>query len=148
VPDVTTTRVFDAPLEAVWNAWTDPEQVSQWWGPRGFTAPVVELDVRPGGEVRIDMQGTDGSVYPNRGVFNDVSEPDRLVMTLRLVNDKGEPLIEALNTVTFADEDGKTRVTLEFEFVHVAPEAAEASAGAEEGWNESLDRLEELLEAA
>jgi uncharacterized protein YndB with AHSA1/START domain len=65
-----------------------------------------------------------------------------------LVNDDGEPLIEALNTVMFAEEDGKTRVTLEVEFVHVAPEAADAAAGAKEGWNESLDRLEEYLEAA
>jgi uncharacterized protein YndB with AHSA1/START domain len=144
---VTISRVFDAPREAVWDAWTDPKQVSQWWGPRGFTAPIVELDLRPGGELKIDMQGTDGTVYPNRGVFHEVSEPERLVMSVRLVSDEGEPVIEALNTVMFAEEDGKTRVTLEFELVHVAPEAAEAAAGAKEGWNESLDRLEEHLAA-
>jgi uncharacterized protein YndB with AHSA1/START domain len=145
--DVTISRVFDAPRKAVWDAWTDPKQVSQWWGPRGFTAPIVELDLRPGGELKIDMQGTDGTVYPNRGVFHEVSEPERLVMSMRLVDDEGQPVIEAFNTVTFADEDGKTRVTLEFEFVHVVPEAADAAAGAKEGWNESLDRLEEHLAA-
>ena len=145
--DVTISRVFDAPRKAVWDAWTDPKQVSQWWGPRGFTAPIVELDLRPGGELKIDMQGTDGTVYPNRGVFHEVSEPERLVMSMRLVDDEGQPVIEAFNTVTFADEDGKTRVTLEFELVHVVPEAADAAAGAKEGWNESLDRLEELLAA-
>jgi uncharacterized protein YndB with AHSA1/START domain len=146
--DLTITRIFDAPREAVWKAWTDPKQVSQWWGPRGFTAPVVELDVRPGGDLRIDMQGPDGTVYANRGVFHEVSEPERLVVTTRLLNDDGEPVIDGLSTVTFADDDGKTRLTLEFELVHVAPEAAEAAAGAEEGWNESFDRLAEYLEAA
>jgi uncharacterized protein YndB with AHSA1/START domain len=146
--DLTITRIFDAPREAVWKAWTDPKQVSQWWGPRGFTAPVVELDVRPGGELRIDMQGPDGTVYPNRGVFREVSEPDRLVITTRLLNDAGEPVIDGLSTVTFAEEDGKTTLTLEFDLVHVAPEAAEAAAGAEQGWNESFDRLAEYLEAA
>jgi uncharacterized protein YndB with AHSA1/START domain len=129
----------------VWNAWTDPKQVSQWWGPHGFTAPKVELDVRPGGELKIEMQGPDGTVYPSPGVFREVSEPDRLVMSMRLVNDEGESLIEALQTVMFAEENGKTRVTLEVELVHVAPEAADAAAGAKEGWDETLDRLEEYL---
>jgi uncharacterized protein YndB with AHSA1/START domain len=143
MPDLTITRVFDAPREAVWNAWTDPKQVSQWWGPRGFTAPFVELDARPGGELRIDMQGPDGTVYPNRGVFHEVSEPERLVLSTALVDDQGKTLIEARSTVTLAEEGGKTRLKLEVEVVELAPEAAEARAGMEEGWNETLDRLAE-----
>jgi uncharacterized protein YndB with AHSA1/START domain len=148
VPDLTITRVFDAPREVVFRAWTDPQQVSQWWGPRGFTAAVVEVDARPGGEIRVDMRGPDGTIYPNRGVFHEVSEPERLVVTTRLVDDAGKTLIEGRSTVTFAEDGGKTTLTLEFDIVHVEPEAADASAGAEQGWNESLDRLAEHLARA
>jgi uncharacterized protein YndB with AHSA1/START domain len=145
VADLTITRIFDAPREAVWEAWTDPTQVSQWWGPRGFSAPFVELDARPGGELRIDMQGPDGTIYPSRGVFHEVSEPERLVVSTALVDDQGKTLIEARSTVTLAEEGGKTRLTLEVEVVELAPEAAEARAGMDEGWNETLDRLAEHL---
>jgi uncharacterized protein YndB with AHSA1/START domain len=143
IADLTITRVFDAPREVVFRAWTDPEQVSQWWGPHGFSAPVVELDARPGGELRVDMQGPDGTISPITGVIHEVSEPERLVVTTRLVDGDGRTLIEALHTVAFEEEAGKTTLTLEVDVVELAPEAAEAREGMEEGWNQTLDRLGE-----
>ena len=142
MPDsLTLTRVLDAPREVVWEAWTDPQQLAQWWGPHGFTAPSVELDVRPGGQLRIDMQGPDGTIYPAVGEFNEVAEHERLVLTTRAVDGDGQTLIEARSTVTLEDDGGKTKLTVEVEVVHVAPGAEEAAAGAEEGWNQTLDRL-------
>jgi uncharacterized protein YndB with AHSA1/START domain len=138
---LTLTRLLDAPRDVVWEAWTDPQQLAQWWGPHGFTAPVVELDVQAGGAIRIDMQGPDGTVYPAVGVFHEITEPERLVLTTKAVDGDGNTLIEAMSTVTLQEDEGKTRLTVEIEFVHVAPGAEEAAEGAEEGWNQTLDRL-------
>ena len=73
------TRTIDAPRALVWAAWTDPKHVAQWWGPKEFTNPVCELDVRPGGAIRIDMRGPDGTVYPMAGIYQAIVAPERLV---------------------------------------------------------------------
>src|SRR5262249_13750432 len=78
---LTLKRVFDAPRALVWKAWTDPKMMEQWFGPRGFTIPVCELDVCKGGSLRIVMRGPDGADYPMKGVFLSVTEPERLVFT-------------------------------------------------------------------
>jgi uncharacterized protein YndB with AHSA1/START domain len=75
------TRILGAPRGLVFKAWTDPEQVARWWGPRGFTNPVCELDARVGGLIRIDMRGPNGAIYPMKGLFHEVVEPERLVFT-------------------------------------------------------------------
>src|SRR6266568_1315682 len=72
-------RIFDAPPNLVFKAWTDPKQVAQWWGPKGFTNPVCEMDARPGGAFVIHMRAPDGTVYPTKGVFREIIEPERLV---------------------------------------------------------------------
>jgi uncharacterized protein YndB with AHSA1/START domain len=82
------TRVFDAPRELVFKAWTDPQRVAQWWGPRCFTNPVCELDVRPAGAIRIHMRGPDGTVYPMTGVYQ-VVEPERIVFTSAALDAEG-----------------------------------------------------------
>ena len=74
---VTLTRVFDAPRALVWKAWTDLKMMARWFGPRGFTNPVCELDVRVGGSLRIVMRGPDGNDYPMKGVFREVIAPER-----------------------------------------------------------------------
>ncbi len=140
------TRVFDAPRELVFKAWTDPKHVAQWWGPKGFTNPVCELDVRPGGAIRIDMRGPDGVLYPMKGVFHEIVEPARLVVTTSALEDEeGNPQLEVLTTVTFAEHNGKTKLTLQAVVVTAAPAAAGALAGMEQGWRQSLDRLAEYL---
>src|SRR5271165_2323329 len=95
------TRIFDAPRELVFRMWTDPRHVAQWWGPDGFTNPVCEMDVRPGGALHIVMRGPDGTQYPMRGEFREIIEPERLVFTNHAVAASGQPLLEGLTVVTF-----------------------------------------------
>jgi uncharacterized protein YndB with AHSA1/START domain len=140
-----TTRVFDAPRELVFKAWTEAERLKRWWGPKGFTNPVCEIDVRPGGAIRIDMRAPDGIVYPMTGTFVEIVEPERLVFVSSALDSEGEPLFEVLNTVTFADEGGKTKLTLHASVSKVRPEAARHLAGMEIGWSMSLDRLADRL---
>lgn len=85
------TRTIDAPCSLVFNAWTDPRHMAQWWGPHGFTNPVCELDVRPGGAIRIVMRAPDGTDYPMTGVFHEIKEPERLVITTAVDDKDGQP---------------------------------------------------------
>lgn len=145
--DVTIRRTFDAPRERVFDAWTEPERIEQWWGPEGFTSAVHELDARPGGAFRIDMYAPDGTVYPDSGEFHEVVEPERLVMTSRAFEDDGAYGLEVYTTVTFADRGGETELTLEAEVVAATSEVAEALAGMEAGWSQSVDKLADALSA-
>src|ERR1700689_1494920 len=81
VRELTLTRTFDAPRDLVFAAFTDPAHLAQWWGPRGFTNPVCEIDPRVGGVLRIDMRDPNGNVYPMKGVIRDIVPPERLVFT-------------------------------------------------------------------
>jgi uncharacterized protein YndB with AHSA1/START domain len=141
--ELLTTRLFDAPREVVFRAWTDPERLKRWWGPKGFTNPVCEVDVRPGGAIRIHMRAPDGVVYPMTGVFHEIVEPERLVFSSAALDSNGEPLFEALNTVMFAEEGGKTRLTVHASVSKVKGDAAQHLAGMEQGWSMSLDRLDD-----
>jgi uncharacterized protein YndB with AHSA1/START domain len=115
-------------------------------GSKGFTNPVCTLDVRPGGTIRIDMTAPDGVVAPMRGVFHEIVEPERLVMTTSAVpDDQGNDQLEVLNTVTFAEENGKTKLTLHAVVVKRSPAVAQAFEGTEIGWGQSLDKLAEEL---
>ena len=138
---LTITRVLDAPRELVFQAWTDPKRVAQWWGPKGFTTPVCELDVRPGGSILIHMRGPDGKVYPMTGTYREVQPPERIVFVSWALDEKGEPLFEVLTTVTFAAEGSKTKQTLVARVIQKTDQAAPYLAGMEVGWNLSLDRL-------
>lgn len=143
--EIVVTRVFDAPPELVWRAWTNPEHVVKWWGPRGFTTTIQEMDVRPGGVWRLVMHGPDGTDYPNRTVFTEVVPPRRLAYT-NAGGRKGGPAAQFQATATFDPEGGKTRVTLRMVF----PSAAEREKvvreyGALEGARDTMDRLGEHL---
>lgn len=139
-------RIFDVPRELVFKAWTDPKHVAKWWGPKGFTNPVCEVDARPGGTFLIQMTGPDGTAYPTRGVFHEVVPPERLVVTSTAFEDAdGNPQLEVLNTVTFAERDGKTKLTLRAVVVKSTPELDPALAGMNIGWSQSLDKLAESL---
>jgi uncharacterized protein YndB with AHSA1/START domain len=143
---VVITRILDAPRDLVFKAWTDPKHLARWWGPKWFTNPVCEVDVRPGGAIRIDMRAPDGVVYPMKGVFHEVVEPERLVFTSSALEDEdGNPRLENLNTVTFAEHEGKTKLTVRAVVVKAEPGSEGALAGMEEGWSQSLDSLTELL---
>lgn len=142
-------RVYDAPRALVYKAWTDPKHVAEWWGPHGFTNPVVNFDVRPGGTMYIAMTAPDGTVYPNKGVFLEVVEPERLVFTGSAFQDEnGGSLMEDRTTVTFIDLGEQTKVILEAVVTKLVdnPDVLAAVAGMGEGWGESLDRLETFLQ--
>jgi uncharacterized protein YndB with AHSA1/START domain len=139
------TRVFDAPRDLVFRAWTEPTRMAQWWGPRGFTNPVCELDVRPGGVWRIVMRGPGGIEVCATGEYREVVAPERLVFTNNAMDMAGNLLLEGLTTVTFADDGGKTRMTLKTRAVGRVPQAPQMLAGMEIGWSQSLDRLGEFV---
>jgi uncharacterized protein YndB with AHSA1/START domain len=143
---VTLTRVFDAPRALVWKAWTDPEMMAQWFGPRGFTNPVCELDVRVGGRLYIVMRGPDGNDYPMKGVFREISVPERLVFTNIAIDKEGNHLLEGETTVTFLKKGGQTALTLETHAAGLVPIAPRMLGGMEAGWTQSIDKLEELVE--
>ena len=145
---VVLTRVFDAPRALLWKAWTDPRMMAQWFGPRGFTSSVRELDVRVGGALRIVMHGPDGNDYPMKGVFREVIAPERLVFTNIAIDMQGNHLLEGETAVTFAEKDGKTTLTLKTHAVGLVPIATTMLAGMEAGWTQSIDKLEEVAARA
>ncbi len=146
--EVVLTRVFDAPRQLVWKAWTDSKMMAQWWGPKSFTNPVCEMDVRPGGKMLIHMQGPDGAVYPMTGVFREVIAPERLVFSDVAEDLDGNPLLEGETTVTFEEQGGKTKLTVRSSARAVEPIGDDMLKGMNEGWSQSLDRLAELMAKA
>ncbi|HEV8594110.1 MAG TPA: SRPBCC domain-containing protein [Thermoplasmata archaeon] len=152
--ELTIVRVFDAPRAAVWKAWTDPKVLKRWWGPKGFTAPFWELDLRVGGKFLYCMRAPDGKDYWGTGVYREIVPREKLVATDSFADKDGsvvpatyygmktEMPLEMLVTVTFEDLKGKTRLTL----THVGFPPGPDREGANQGWSESFDKLAEELE--
>lgn len=146
LPETTIKRTFNAPRAKVFQAWVDPKQMAQWFGPKGFVNPVCKLDVRPGGKLKIHMRGADGTIYPCHGTFHEIVEPERLVFTSQAVEDDGTVLIEAHNTVTFEDVgNDRTLLTLHARVVKVTGIGAQYVKGMEQGWSQSFDKLAALF---
>ena len=140
--EVGVTRVFDAPRELVWKTYTEPEHLRQWMlGPDGWSMEVCEIDLRPGGAYRFAWRKDDGSELTIAGVHREVEPPERLVST----ESWGPEWPEALNTIVFSEEDGRT--TLSITVLYPTQEARDAAlaTGMTDGMTMSLDRLEELL---
>jgi len=146
--EIVLSRVFDAPRDLVWKAWTDPKQLVQWWGPRGFTNPVCEVNLRPGGAILIHMRAPNGVVYPMKGVFQEIVAPERLVLLSGPADEAGKLLFEVLHTVTFDEQAGKTKITLHARVVNATPAAPQYLAGMEVGWTQSLERLNAFVTKA
>jgi len=139
-------RLIEAPRDAVWKAWTDRDQMQRWWGPEGFTNPVCEMNVRPGGAIRIDMRAPDGTVNPMTGNFHEIAEPERLVFTSKAFeNEEGDAELEVYNTVRFVEREGKTELDLRAVVVKATPKMKAALAEMKEGWSQSLVRLANLV---
>ncbi len=134
------TRLFDAPRENVWKAWTEPERLMRWWGPRGFVSPGCEIDLRPGGAWRVRMHPATGDDLVAGGVYREIVVPERLVFTYVWEHD---PFYETLVRLTFADQGGKTLFT----FYQGAFRSVESRDDHRGGWTESLDMLGEYLAA-
>ena len=142
--EIRITRIYDAPVKAVWDAWTDPKQVAQWWGPRGFTLTTHSKDLRAGGHWNYTMHGPDGVDYPNTTKYFEVDKYSRLVYDHGGSDDRA-PLFRV--AVLFTELKGKTK--MEMTMTLPTPEAAEETrkfvkkVGGESTW----DRLAEYLEA-
>lgn len=135
------TRVFDAPRELVFKAWTDPKHARHWWGPKDFPAVDLTMDVRPGGRWRHRLRSTEtGDDLWHGGVFREVVPPERLVFTFGW-DEGGERGHETLVTVTFMEQNGKTLMT----FHHELFRSAEERDGHMGGWTSTFDRLAEHL---
>jgi len=143
-PDMTIVRVLDAPRRLVWAAWTEAHQLAQWFGPEDFTIPVCEVDARPGGRLRVTMQSPDGTLYPMDAMFDEVIEPDRLVWTTH-VEHGADVSFDIRQVTTFAERGGKTEVTTQAFILRSTPGSADALGGMEQGWSESLAKLEAAL---
>ena len=150
--ELTLTRVFDASREKVWQYWTDPKLIQEWWGPNGVTNPTCVWEAKANGTIHIVMlAGPElgpmaGQEWPMTGTVEEVQEPEKLVFTANaIVNDK--PVLEHRTTVTLEEQDGKTHMTVHIVVIMKTPEAAGPLQGMEMGWNQQLDKLGEHLAA-
>jgi len=137
----------------VWKAWTEPERMKRWWGPKVFTAPVIKIDLRVGGKYLFCMRSPEGQDFWSTGVYREIVEPERIVCTDSFADEKGNVVpatyygigsdfpLELQVTLTFEEHDGKTKMTLR----HVGFPDGQMSDMAKVGWNESFDKLAEIL---
>ena len=151
---MTVTRVFDAPRELVWKAWTEPEYVMQWWGPKGFTSPVCQMDFRVGGKSLCCMKSPDGQEFWNGIEYHEIIPYEKIVSSMYFADAKGNKVepdaygieheaIEGVYDVTLFEDlgNGKTKLT------HIGNEPMESAknSGQLEGWNQILDKISDLI---
>lgn len=151
-------RIFEASREKVWEAWTNPEMMKKWWGPKDFSAPFIQIDLRVGGKYLFCMRGaaTPGGAeqdFWSTGVYKEIIKPEKLVMTDSFSDEKGNAIpasqygmagdwpLELLVTVLFKEQGNKTKITLE----HKGMPADQNRELARQGWNQSFDKLAEIL---
>lgn len=149
------TRVFDAPRELVWKAWTDPKYVMQWWGPKGFTSPFCEMDFRVGGKFRCCMRAPDGQEFWNGGEYHEIVLHEKIVSSMYFSDSKGnkveaadygiehEAIEGAYDVILFEDlGNGRTKVT----FIGNETMQNAIESGQLEGWKEILDKIAAVVE--
>ena len=139
-------RRFAAPRALVFQAWSEPHHLARWWGPDGFTNPVCRLDAHGGGMLRIDMRAPDGSVQELSGTVRECQPPQLLAFTCAVADGNGGIAFEVLHTVRFADADGDTLVSIETRFLQLNQAGVHRVSDMEEGWAQSLARLDEAVE--
>lgn len=149
---VSVTRTFDAPVATVWKLWTEEQHIQQWWGPKGYTAPVIKHDFRVGGHYLISMRAPNGTVHYNCGVYKEIIEQQKIVTTMSFADEHGNAIAgravkmpgdwpdEILITTTFTEADGKTTVAICEEGI---PLIMKLFAGM--GWQQQFDKFEVLL---
>jgi len=158
--DFVISHLLGVPLHRVFEAWTNPKSMAEWWGPRDFTNPVCNMDVRPGGAYRIVMRSPEGDEFPLKGEFREVTRPERLVMTMdhselpeawqdiispNRAKENRNPAGVVISTVTFEETGARTKLTVRVRFESVEIRDAFVRMGMHEGWSQSLDCLAALL---
>ena len=141
------TREFAVPRELVFKAWADAKHLAHWWGPRGFTNPVCEWDVRPGGKIYDVMRAPNGDRYPMGGEFREIVAPERQVFSCGALDEKGDLFFEFLHTVTFTERSGKTLLTIQSRVLNMTAGANKYLGSFETGMTASLEKLAEFLAA-
>jgi len=147
-------RLFDAPRELAWKAWTDSDMLKRWWGPKGFTTPVAKMDMRVGGEYLYCMHSPEGKDYWGKGVYREIMPEKMLVMTDSFADEKGNTVssthygmsgfpMEMLISVSFEEEGSKTKLTLVHSGIENINETDRSNM--QVGWTQSLEKLAELL---
>lgn len=151
------TRLFNAPRSLVFRAWTKAEHLRRWWAPKDFTTPYCEADFRVGGAFRYCMRSPEGQDFWGKGVYKEIIEPEKIVLADTFTDEQGNPVppsyygmasdspAESLITVTFEEQEGKTKLVLNFTSMTTSEKEME---GADQGWNDMFDRLEEVLQQA
>jgi uncharacterized protein YndB with AHSA1/START domain len=139
--EIVITRLFDAPRRLVYEALTNPEHVPHWYGPRGWTLPVCQIDLRPGGAWRFVLRGPQGTDMGMRGVYQEIAPPERLVSTESYDDYPGE----SLNTVVLTEADGKTTMTVTVLYPSKEVRDAVLNSGMQAGASETYERLAEYL---
>src|SRR5271155_1734419 len=143
--EMSLTRRVSAPPEVVFRAWIERKQLAKWWGPKGFTNPVCEVDARIGGAILIDMRSPEGVVYPMTGRFVTIDRPHRLVFVTAAIDEYGKPMFEVKNTVIFTEMRGGTEISLVAQVIKTTTAAPKYLAGMSQAWSQSLDRLAALV---
>ncbi len=153
INELTITRIFDAPRERVWKAWTEPERLKMWWGPKHFTAPVIKIDLRVGGRYISCMRGPDGKDYWSTGVYREIVPGERLVMSDSFADKEGNVVpatyygmspdfpMELQVIVMFEEQEGRTKMTLR----HIGIPNGLMRYLTDVGWSESFDKLAESI---
>lgn len=158
--ELTITRIFNAPKDRVWKAWTDPETLKKWWGPRNFTCPTALVDPQVGGKYLVCMHGSAGPGQPARdfwstGTYKEVVPMEKIVALDHFSDEKGNVVPashyglpetfpkESEITFTFEDQDGRTKMTLHYPTI--AGIEGQMLSDMTQGWNESFDKLAEIL---
>lgn len=140
---LTASRAFQAPRELVFQAWSSAEHLQRWFCPQGFTVPACEVEFRPGGKFDLCMRAQSGEMeHWIRGHYVEVMPPSRLVIDMIVETTEGRPLFNALTTVGFETVCGGTEMTVTQQYTLIDPAAGAFTQGAEEGWKQTLDRLE------
>jgi uncharacterized protein YndB with AHSA1/START domain len=150
---MTITRVFDAPRELVWKAWTEAKYIMQWWGPKGFTSPVCKMDFRVGGKLLCCMRSPDGQEGWNAVEYYEIVPYEKIVSLMYFSDAEGnkidpaqlgiEPAIEGAYDVTLFEDlgNGRTKLT----FIGNEPMESAKNSGQAEGWSEQLDKVAEVV---
>jgi uncharacterized protein YndB with AHSA1/START domain len=149
------TRMIDAPRELVWRAWTDPERLKKWWGPKTYTTPHVRIDLRVGGKYLFCMRSPDGKDFWSTGIFREIIPLRKIVMTDSFADEDGNIVsaehygmnpdfpLESTFSANLEDHERHTMLTIRYEDASVFPE--KDLEDMQMGWNESLDKLAESL---
>jgi uncharacterized protein YndB with AHSA1/START domain len=147
-------RTYNAPVETVWRAWTDPEQLKQWWGPNYVTIPECEIELKVGGRFYIVMQATEemgeyaGTRWPMEATFTEVEENTKLSYEAKAWTEghEDETMIEQVSTMTLSEENGKTKLSLNAAIMKSGPDAGTAIEGMKYGYGQQFDKLEKYLQ--